>query len=377
LVDGIQGLGDLLANGQGTSKIYEIRQRSERLGRAQKMLGLGTGLTNGINLLITQLTLWVILCYAIKLVGTKQLEGVLLPVIALIVLASFEAVNPLGTAAQYLQSSLEAAKRLFELSDSRATIIEPARPLPVPKNPWIRFSHLTFRYDLNSQPVLNDFCLDLPEGIHTALIGTNGSGKSTIVNLLQRFWDYDFGSIQLNGCELKDLSSYDIRRTIGVKPQSIYLFSGTVAENLQMAQPGAADKVLIAALRKACLMEWLDNLPQGLNTWIGEHGLKLSGGERQRLAIARTLLRDSPIVILDEPTEHLELFTEMALVRELQLSLRERTVLWISHRLMGLEKMDQIVVLKNGRVLEQGRHEVLIQSGGTYARIWALHTQEI
>jgi ATP-binding cassette subfamily C protein CydC len=375
LVDGIQGMRDLLINGQVSHQTNLVLQYSKSFSQAQRILGLGRGVTNATNLLVTNLTLWVVLCFSINLVNSNQLEGVLLPVVALIVLASFEAVNPLGTAAHYLQSSYEAAKRLFELSDIKPAVLEPVSPLPAPHKTGLKFSYLTFRYPFSLKPALKNINLDLPAGIHAALIGSNGSGKSTIVNLLQRFWDYDSGSIQINGVELKDISSYDIRRIISVKPQSIYLFCGTLRDNLLLAQSGVSDNFLVDVLHKALLDEWFNKLPEGLDTWIGEHGMKLSGGERQRLAIARTLLQDTPIVVFDEPTEHLDAGTEMTLVSRINHSLQDRTVLWISHRLTGLDQMDFIVILKEGLVIEQGHPDELLKSGGYYSKTVTLATQ--
>lgn len=208
-----------------------------------------------------------------------------------------------------------------------------------------------------------------------ALVGPSGAGKSTIVNLLLRFWDYREGVIYLGGHELKRYSPEDLRRLLGVVTQHTHLFNATIRENLLLARPGASEEELIAAARRARIHDFIQTLPRGYDTCVGEGGFKLSGGQRQRLAIARVLLKNAPILVLDEATAGLDPVTEREVMDAVYSLMQGRTTLVITHRLVGLEVMDEILVLDGGRVVERGRHEDLLRHNGLYRRLWELQHQ--
>jgi ABC-type multidrug transport system fused ATPase/permease subunit len=221
--------------------------------------------------------------------------------------------------------------------------------------------------------------LDLSPGRRVAIVGESGSGKTTLAMLLLRFLEPSGGQVLLSGADgrevdLRDLDGDDVRRVVGLLAQDAHIFDSTIWENVRLARPGATAADVRRALGRAKLLDWVDRLPDGLDTWVGEHGERMSGGERQRLALARALLADFPILVLDEPGEHLDLATSDALLADVQAAAADRTLVTISHRLRGLEDFDEIVVLVAGRVVERGRHEELLRAGGGYCESYQLET---
>jgi ATP-binding cassette, subfamily C, bacterial CydC len=377
LVDGIQGMEDLLAFGEGEKYQLRIKKMSCHLNDLQQKMALVSGIVGALNLLFSNLTVIGILLITIPLTNKGQLSGILLPVLSLVTLASFEAVTPLGIATQYLRGSLEAADRLFGLMKTKPDVVESRTTTPFGDLPVIKINNLIFRYGSIQQPALKGISFSLQPGSRTALVGPNGAGKSTLTNLLLRFWEFENGTIELNGADIRSLAFKDIRKTIGILPQSIYLFCAPIRDNLQLAKKDATDEEMKEVLDQVQMSDWLCSLPEGLDTWIGEHGLSISGGQRQRLGLARTLLQNTPILILDEPTAHLDIVTENHLIQSLLKILKGRTTLWITHRLSGLDRMDNILVLDSGEIVEHGRHEELLKSGGLYAHMWLLQNEVI
>jgi len=294
------------------------------------------------------------------------------------VMASFEAAAPLATAAQFHSASQESGARLFQLETLTPAISPPLRALEFPAPPMdLELRHVTFQYETGSETALQDISLRLSPGKKLALIGPSGAGKTSLANILLRLWEFDSGEISLNGLDLRNFLPAQVRGQFSVISQSSYLFNATLRQNLRLAQPGATDNTLLDALQQAGLSEWIATLPDGLDTWVGELGMRLSGGERQRLAIARTLLQDTPLVILDEPTANLDVLTEAAIIDQLHTALAAKSVIWITHRLVSLEWMDEIIVLDSGRIAERGTHAELIKTGGLYARLLELQKQMI
>jgi ABC-type multidrug transport system fused ATPase/permease subunit len=234
---------------------------------------------------------------------------------------------------------------------------------------------LRFSYVEGSLPALDGVSFDLPEGRCLAVVGPSGAGKSTLVQLLLRFWDYRRGQILLDGKELHCYGQEDLRHRVAVVSQRSTLFNATVRENLLLAEPEATEADMIQAAKKAQIHDFVASLPEGYDTWIGEQGLRLSGGERQRLLVARAILKDAPVLILDEPTANLDALTERDLLATLQSIMAGRTTLLITHRLAGLEVADEIVVLRAGQIVERGRHDDLVRTGGLYQRMWELQHQ--
>jgi ATP-binding cassette subfamily C protein CydC len=361
---------------------------SVELAQLQSRMASITGLHTALGVALTNLALWSVLLIAIPLVREARLTGIDLAVLALAALACFEGVLALPLAFQYLETNLEAARRLFEMVDAdTSTAKTPGREAET-GDPFAS-SHLrdrvaelnihdvSFRYNANEPPALDRVSLSVKTGQRVAIVGASGAGKSTLINLLLRFWDYEAGSITLNGVELRDGNPDDVRRQFGVVSQTTHLFNATIRENLLLARANATEAEMIKAAEQARIHDFIQTLPLGYDTPIGEQGLALSGGERQRLAIARAVLKDAPIVIFDEATANLDPVTEREVWQALRALMADRAVLIVTHRLIGLETADEIIVLSQGRIVERGRHATLIDRAGVYYRLWQRQQQSL
>jgi ATP-binding cassette subfamily C protein CydC len=375
LVDSVQGMADLLSLGADARHLAKVQALGQQLGDLQRQMANIGGLQTALSGLLMNLTTLAVLAVAIGLVGEGRLDGVYLALLLLAVMSSFEAMLPLPQAFQYLENSLEAARRLLEVVDAEPAVSDPAVPLPPPGEYSFHVEGLRFAYQAGEPPALDGIGFDLPQGGQLAVVGPSGAGKSTLIHLLLRFWDYQDGQILLGGHELRQYAQEDLRQLVTVVSQHTHLFNATVQDNLRLARPDASDEELARAARQAQIHDFVQSLPQGYDTWIGEQGLRLSGGQRQRLAIARALLKDAPILILDEPTANLDALTERQILEALGALMAQRTSLIVTHRLVELEAADEILVLRAGRVVERGRHADLLQMGGLYRRMWALQNQ--
>ena len=275
----------------------------------------------------------------------------LVAVLALLALASFEAVAPLSQAARELSATLASGRRVLELTDREPAVQDPRAPAPAPPDgPALALEGVVARYAPGEPPALDGVSLRLDPGRRVALIGPSGSGKTTVVNLLLRFLDPEQGRLTLAGRDLREFRQEDVRRAVAVAGQDAYLFSTTIRENVRLARPGATEPQIEEALRRARVWEWASSLPGGLDTLVGEEGMQLSGGQRQRVALARALLSDAPILVLDEPTAHLDPETAERVVEDMLSAADGRTVLLITHRPEGLALVDDVVVLAEGRI---------------------------
>lgn len=354
LVDELQGMADLLAFGQDVAQDAEMRHMTKTLNQIQMRTATVRGLGDGLAVLLTGLAGLTILVIGIGLVSHGSLDGVYLALLPLTAIASFEAVQPLSLAAQNLDSSLTAANRLFDLIDTDPPVVDPPFSSPKPTDYRLQIQNLHFRYTEDESQAIDGLSLDLFSGQCLALIGPSGAGKTSLVNLLLRFWDYQEGEIQLGGQDLRSYRVDDLREMIAVVSQQTYLFNGTVQDNLWLANPDASEAEIAEVCQKVHLEDFINKLPQGYQTMIGENGMLLSGGERQRLAIARALLKDSPILILDEVTTNLDAITVEGIMRALRDFMVGRTTIFISHQRGGLDFADQVLVMENGQIISSG-----------------------
>lgn len=374
LVDGVQGVADLLAAGAEAPYMERVRDWGRRLGAAQVRMASIGGLHLALEGLLMSLATAAVLVLAIRLVGQGRLDGVYLALLATAVMASFEAVLPLAAALQYLDQSLAAGSRLLEIVDAQPAVADPAQPLPLPKRDALslRVNDLRFGYGPSLPHALDGITFDLPPGRRLAIVGPSGAGKSTLAQLLLRFWDCPPGSILLAGQDLRAYRPEEWRAQLSVVSQRTHLFNASIRENLLLARPDASEAEMVEAVRHAQLEDLVLSLPEGYDTVVGEQGQRLSGGQAQRLAVARALLKDAPILILDEPTADLDALTERALTGALRVAMQGRSTLLITHRLVALDSFDEVLVLDRGRVVQRGKFGELVEQDGLFRRMWDL-----
>ena len=295
-------------------------------------------------------------------------------VVYVIILASAFAV--LGEVYGDLLRAAGATERLMELLDSQSSIQSPQHPVQTPAGKMaaaIEFDAVTFHYPSRpARAALSDFILSVAPGETVAIVGPSGAGKSTVFQLLLRFYDPDSGRIALNSVATRDMALSDLRDIIGIVPQDAVIFSSSAMENIRYGKPGATDDEVRQAAGAAFAHEFIAQLPEGYDTFLGERGVRLSGGQRQRIAIARAMLKNPPLLLLDEATSALDAESERTVQAALESAMRDRTTLVIAHRLATVQKADRIIVLDQGRLVEQGTHDTLVAAGGVYARLAAL-----
>ncbi|HTA96392.1 MAG TPA: thiol reductant ABC exporter subunit CydC [Solirubrobacteraceae bacterium] len=370
VVDLIDGAPELVAYGAAPEQLQRTLAADADLTRIAHAGARTAGIGQGLTTLCSGLTMWGALLVGVSAVRTGRMDGVLLAGIALIPLVAFELVSGLPAATQTLQRVRRAAARVQELRETPPPVIEPEHPQALPaQSHTLTARNLSCSYPGASRPALEEIDLDLSPGRRVALVGPSGAGKSTLAAVLLRFLPYE-GSVALDGVEIDALDGDAVRRVVGLVSQDVHIFDSTLEENLRLAKRDASEHELRDALAQARLLDWVDSLPLRLATEVGERGARMSGGQRQRLALARALLADFPILILDEPGEHLDTDTADALVADILDVTRARTTLLITHRLVGLEQVDEILVIEHGGIVERGTHAQLTASAGRYAASW-------
>jgi thiol reductant ABC exporter CydC subunit len=370
VTDILEGAADLHAFGAADAALARADATDAELTQLEGRTAVASALGTGLMSAVTGLTVWCVLVLGVAASGTGALTRVPLAVLTLTALAAFEAVTALPGAAVQLGQARVSAGRIAAVTDTPDPVRDPDCPRPLPAGPYtITLRDATVRYESAGPPALDQVSLCLPPGRRVALVGANGAGKSTVAAVLMRFCALTAGTALLNGCDLASYAADDVRSIVGGCPQDPHLFDATIRDNLRLARPGATDEELEAAAARARLLPWIASLPRAWDTPVGSHGAAVSGGERQRLALARAFLADPPLLILDEPTAHLDPASRRSLTADLLRATEGRSVLLITHEPDGLDQVDEIVVLDHGRVAEQGSHRQLRHAGGLYQRL--------
>ncbi|MBQ0997916.1 thiol reductant ABC exporter subunit CydD [Streptomyces sp. RK62] len=360
VTDLLTGTAELTVAGALPGRTAEARRADGVLTRIAARAATATALGDGLTALVSGLTVAATALVGAQAVAGGRLSGVSMAVVVLTPLAAFEAVLGLPLAVQYRQRVGRSVERVVEVLDAPEPVREPSAPRQAPDAPFpVVLSGLTARHEGQERDALAAFDLILEQGRRIAVVGPSGSGKTTLAQVLLRFLDADAGAYTLAGVDAAALDGDDVRRLVGLCAQDAHLFDSSVRENLLLARKDATEAELRDALERARLLDWADGLPDGLDTLVGEHGARLSGGQRQRLALARALLADFPVLVLDEPAEHLDLPTADALTADLLAATEGRTTVLITHRLAGLEAVDEVVVLDAGRVVQRGPYAEL------------------
>jgi ATP-binding cassette subfamily C protein CydC len=350
LVDSLAGMEDMLALGIEQTREKDYGRMTTELTFLQRRQAQIGAFHNSLCSLLSWGTVTWVLLTVIPKIQTGEFSGLLLAAAAFGVLASFEATQPLPAAYQYLEQASEASRRIYEIIEERPDVSDPHHPIPIPEKPSFAFRDVSFTFRGSSRRALSDISFEVPFGSRIAILGPSGAGKSSIVHLLCRFSDPQKGTVLLGGHSLAAYSVEDIRRQLAVVLQHPHIFNTGIRENLLLAQPEAKDSELMDALDRAGLASFVQGLPQGLDTIAGLDGLRLSGGQRQRLALAQALLKNAPILILDEATASLDLKTEREVLDSVNELTADRTLVVISHRPEVLTGMDAVLTLRDGRL---------------------------
>ncbi|EGT4507940.1 cysteine/glutathione ABC transporter ATP-binding protein/permease CydC [Cronobacter sakazakii] len=360
----LQGQAELSIFGAAGRYREQLDTTEQVWHEAQRRQAGLTALSQAMMTLISGMTVVLILWMAADGVGGNSTPGSLIALFVFCALAAFEALAPVGGAFQHLGQVIASARRVSDVIDQPADITFTESDKDAPREASLSLRNVSFSYPDQPQPALRDITLDVAPGEHIAILGRTGCGKSTLLQLITRAWDPTSGGVMLDGVSITGYREAALRATMSVVPQRVHLFSATLRDNLLLAAPQADDPALGAVLARVGLEKLLDD--EGLNAWLGEGGRQLSGGELRRLGIARALLHDAPMLLLDEPTEGLDAETErqiLALVKEVA---AQKTLLMVTHRLQGLTAFDRIIVMDNGQITEQGSHKELLAQQGRY-----------
>ena len=346
LVDLFHGAPELVAYGREQDLLHRVRAHDARLVRQARRAAFGDGLGNGLGLAVTGATVAAVLAVAADAHAAGSLDRVSIAMLGLLALASFDAVTPLARSARELSETLAAGRRVLDLTDRTARVVDPPRPVPLPPAPFVvALEDVSVRYAPGEAPALDGVSLRLEPGSRVALMGPSGSGKTTVANLLLRFLDPERGRVTLAGRDLREYRQEDVRRAVAIAGQDAHLFSTSIRQNVLLGRPDASDEELEDALGQARIWDWVQSLPEGWDTMVGENGRELSGGQAQRLCVARALLTTAPVLVLDEPTAHLDAATAATLIEDVLAAAGARAVLLMTHRPEGLELVDEVLVL--------------------------------
>ncbi|PJR60509.1 heme ABC transporter ATP-binding protein/permease CydC [Raoultella sp. T31] len=360
----LQGQAELMLFSASDRYRKQLEKTEQRWQDAQRRQAELTALSQALMLLIGGVAVVAMLWLTSAGVGGNSQPGALIALFVFCALAAFEALAPVTGAFQHLGQVIASARRITQITGQQPEVTFTAGDAQAFGPVSLTLNQVTFSYPQQPSPALENISLQVGAGQHIAILGRTGCGKSTLLQLLTRAWDPAQGEILLNDQPLTRLNEATLRQAMSVVPQRVHLFSATLRDNLSLAAPGASDVQLMKVLERVGLEKLLED--SGLNAWLGEGGRQLSGGELRRLAIARALLHDAPLMLLDEPTEGLDATTESQILDLLAEAMREKTVLMVTHRLRGLARFNRIIVMDNGKIIEQGSHAELLAEQGRY-----------
>ena len=373
LVDSIQGMREVVSFGHEKHQVAAVLANSLRLAKAQLAFHKDQALQASFNEAVTGLGALAVLSTGVWLVGQLEMDRALLPLASVLALLAFGPVTDVARTVKELMETLESGRRVFEVKDEPVPVRDGAGVPALAANghtpPAIRFDHVNFGYDAGNGLALRDVCLDVEPGQTVALVGPSGAGKTTCAHLLLRFWDPATGAVRLADRDLRDFTLNHLRAQVSLVSQDTYLFNTSLRDNIRLGRPEASQEEVEEAAGLAHIHNFISRLPAGFDTVVGERGVQLSGGQRQRIAIARALLKDAPVLILDEATSHLDAINEELIHQAVYRLVQGRTTLVIAHRLSTIRDADRIVVLDSGGIAEQGTHDDLLRTNGLYANL--------
>jgi ATP-binding cassette subfamily C protein CydCD len=371
-VDTIQGLYEIAAFQRERDRGHAFIERVERHHRIRLPFFRDLTIQTAFLEAATGLGGLVVIVTGVTLVNDGTLDRAMLPMLSLLAMAAFLPISEIANVGRQLADTLGATRRLYAVEHEDVPVTDgPGVPKSTGGGARLELENVEFSYFGGNRKALSGVSVIVPAGGTVALVGASGAGKSTLAHLLMRFWDPDCGVVRMDGHDLRDFELDDLRARIALVAQDTYLFNDTLGANIRIARPNASDAEVVDALRRAALADFVDSLPDGLDTRVGERGMRLSGGQRQRVAIARAFLKDAPVLILDEATSHLDAVNEQAVRGALDALMADRTTVIVAHRLSTIRNADLIVVMAAGRVVESGKHAELLAQGGSYARLVA------
>jgi ATP-binding cassette, subfamily C, bacterial CydC len=366
----IQNACEILMSGAEERHLARFKQSSADVRKNSLSMAVLHSFSMAAGVLIANLTLVGMLYVGIPLVQSGRIDGVILAVLALVTLAGFETVNLLPNASIKISTSLAAARRLFDVADRPIPVPEPAHPDSLGEFQELEIKNLSFTYPGTKKPALQNISVRLAPGKKFAIVGPSGSGKTTLFKIIQHYLPAPTGRVFWNGLDVGNLSGRDIQTWLAVLAQNGYLFSATLKENLRLAAPMRDENEFRADLEVMGLSRWIANLPEGMDTWLGDNGSLLSGGEKQRLLLMRTLMMHRPILLADEPFSHLDLASEDLLQKALLQPAENNACLIATHRLVGMDLFDEILVMNDGEIVQRGKHAELSIQPGLYRQLW-------
>jgi ATP-binding cassette subfamily B protein len=385
VADSIQGVRDTVAFGYEKRRARELWQTGATMQEGQEQLYSADAWQRALAEIFITVGVLAATGWGIELALAGEIDPLIeLPAVIAVAIMGFYLSVGLANNYTDFRVAMYAARRLFSMMDQEPAVSDSSSgPVTGELDPSIRFRDVEFEYDTEDDAwkrkakVFDGFSIEIPAGKHVALVGPSGGGKSTVVNLLLRQWDPQGGEITIGDRQITEFPLADLQQLFAVVSQRSFIFNDTIRENILMGKPDASEEEVLAAADKAGLTNWLQSVPDGLDTQAGERGSKISGGQRQRVAIARAILKDAPMVLLDEATSNLDLETERSVMEALKRLAEGRTTLTIAHRLSTIVDCDQIFVMTDGRITEQGSHEALMRQGGWYARMFRLQQDEV